>query len=139
VLSRRYLALSRRHLVLSRQDRVLSIRVASKRKHDGIDCIAPEPRLTPQLFSSSYDCSLRHLDFSTLISSELFAFTDEDMLVTHFDLVPSGQEAWIADKNGGISHCDFREGKGSRRRWVVQEEGRAAKLGGMSVNRAYCN
>ncbi|RSH91624.1 hypothetical protein EHS25_008993 [Saitozyma podzolica] len=91
------------------------------------------------LFSSSYDCSLRHLDFSTLISSELFAFTDEDMLVTHFDLVPSGQEAWIADKNGGISHCDFREGKGSRRRWVVQEEGRAAKLGGMSVNRAYCN
>lgn len=61
------------------------------------------------------------------------------MLVTHFDLVPSGQEAWIADKNGGISHCDFREGKGSRRRWVVQEEGRAAKLGGISVNRAYCN
>ena len=57
------------------------------------------------------------------------------MLVTHFDLIPSGKEAWIADKDGGVSHCDFREEKGSRRRWVVQEEGRAAKLGGLSVNR----
>ena len=59
------------------------------------------------------------------------------MLVTHFDLPPSGQEAWITDKDGGINHCDFREGKGqrSRRRWIVQEEGRAAKLGGMSINR----
>ena len=57
------------------------------------------------------------------------------MLVTHFDLVPNGREAWIADKDGGISHCDFREGHEDRRRWVVQEEGRAAKLGGLSVNR----
>jgi hypothetical protein len=57
------------------------------------------------------------------------------MLVTHFDLAPSGREAWLVDKNGGISHCDFREGKSERRRWVVQEEGRAAKLGGLSVNR----
>lgn len=56
------------------------------------------------------------------------------MLITHFDLTPSGQDAWMVDKNGGISHCDFREG-GERRRWVVQEEGRAAKLGGISVNR----
>jgi hypothetical protein len=56
------------------------------------------------------------------------------MLITHFDLTPSGQEAWLVDKNGGISHCDFRE-RGERRRWVVQGEGRAAKLGGVSVNR----
>jgi len=92
-----------------------------------------------QLFSSSYDCSLRHLDFSTLLSTELYSLPDENMLVTHFDLVPSGQEAWIADKDGGINHCDFRERKGkvSRRRWVVQEEGRAAKLGGLSVNREF--
>lgn len=66
------------------------------------------------------------------------------MLITHFDLTPNGNEAWIADKNGGISHCDFREpgkrrgeDKESRRRWVVQEEGRAAKLGGISVNREF--
>ena len=64
------------------------------------------------------------------------------MLITHFDLTPDGQQAWIADKNGGISHVDFRESKtrrdGSRRRWCVQEEGRAAKLGGLSVNREQC-
>lgn len=57
------------------------------------------------------------------------------MLITHFDLMPNGHEAWLADKNGGISHCDFREGQKDRRRWVVQEEGRAAKLGGLSINR----
>jgi len=57
------------------------------------------------------------------------------MLITHFDVVPSGQEIWLADKNGGISHCDMRQRKEARRRWVVQEEGRAAKLGGLSINR----
>ena len=95
-----------------------------------------------QLFSTSYDCSLRHLDFTTLRSTELFSFPDEDMLITHFDLMPNGQEAWMADKNGGINHCDFRESKrrgdAGRRRWEVQEEGRAAKLGGLSVNRELC-
>lgn len=89
-----------------------------------------------QLYSSCYDCTLRHLDFSTLTSTEIFSLPDPDMLVTHFDLTPNGQEAWVADKNGGISHCDFRiKGSEQRRRWVVQEEGRAAKLGGLSVNR----
>lgn len=43
----------------------------------------------------------------------------------------------MVDKNGGISHWDTRESKreSGRRRWVVQEEGRGAKLGGVSVNR----
>ena len=69
-------------------------------------------------------------------STELFAHSNDDMLITHFDLMPSGQQAWLADKNGGISFCDFREGQQERKRWVVQEEGRAAKLGGLSVNRS---
>ncbi|WWC91567.1 uncharacterized protein L201_006513 [Kwoniella dendrophila CBS 6074] len=90
------------------------------------------------LFSSSYDCSLRHLSFSTLKSTEIFSFQNENQLVTHFDLLPNGQEAWIADRNGGLTHCDFRENNkrhnNERRRWIVQEEGRAAKLGGLSVN-----
>lgn len=86
--------------------------------------------------TSAYDCSIRRLDFTTLKSTELFAFDDEDMLISHFDLTPTGTDAWIADTQGGISHCDIREG-GERRRWVVQEEGRSAKLGGISVNREY--
>jgi WD40 repeat protein len=97
---------------------------------------ACESKTNNQLFSSSYDCTLRHLDFSTLKSTELFAHSNDDMLITHFDLMPSGQQAWLADKNGGISFCDFREGQQERKRWVVQEEGRAAKLGGLSVNRS---
>lgn len=61
------------------------------------------------------------------------------MLINHFDLSPSAQEAWMVDKNGGISHWDTRESKkeSGRRRWVVQEEGRGAKLGGISVNRKF--
>ncbi|WVR00348.1 hypothetical protein IAU59_007491 [Kwoniella sp. CBS 9459] len=103
---------------------------------NSITCMKVDPVNGSGLFSSSYDCSLRHLSFSTLKSTELFAFSNEDMLVTHFDLTPSGQEAWIADKNGGLSHCDLRESKRERerRRWIVQEEGRAAKIGGLSVN-----
>ncbi|KAK8853099.1 hypothetical protein IAR55_003800 [Kwoniella newhampshirensis] len=103
---------------------------------NSITCMKVDPINGSGLFSTSYDCSLRHLSFSELKSTELFAFTNEDMLITHFDLVPNGQEAWLADKNGGISHCDFRESKRERerRRWVVQDEGRAAKLGGLSVN-----
>ncbi|BEI90683.1 uncharacterized protein CcaverHIS019_0307530 [Cutaneotrichosporon cavernicola] len=100
---------------------------------NSISCMKVDPIAGSSLYSSSYDCSLRKLDFATCVSTEQFAFDDDDMLITHFDLTPSGQEAWLVDKNGGISHCDFREG-GERRRWVVQEGGRAAKLGGVSVN-----
>ncbi|OXH27256.1 WD repeat-containing protein [Cryptococcus neoformans] len=103
---------------------------------NSISCMKVDPVNGSGLFSTAYDCSLRHLDFSTLQSTELFSFQDEDMLINHFDLLPCAQEAWMVDKNGGISHWDTRESKkeSGRRRWVVQEEGRGAKLGGVSVN-----
>ncbi|CAK9780454.1 unnamed protein product [Cutaneotrichosporon oleaginosum] len=100
---------------------------------NSISCMKVDPVAGSSLYSTSYDCSLRKLDFATCVSTEQFAFEDEDMLITHFDLTPSGKEAWLVDKNGGISHCDFRE-RSERRRWVVQGEGRAGKLGGISVN-----
>ncbi|ADV24174.1 Conserved hypothetical protein [Cryptococcus gattii WM276] len=103
---------------------------------NSISCMKVDPVNGSGLFSTAYDCSLRHLSFSTLQSTELFSFQDEDMLINHFDLSPSAQEAWMVDKNGGISHWDTRESKkeSGRRRWVVQEEGRGAKLGGISIN-----
>ncbi|WVQ84906.1 hypothetical protein IAT38_007069 [Cryptococcus sp. DSM 104549] len=103
---------------------------------NSITCMKVDPVNGSGLFTSAYDCSLRHIDFSTLKSTELFAFSDEDMLINHFDLTPNGQEAWLVDKNGGINHVDFRVGKKDqeRRRWVVQDLGRGAKLGGISVN-----
>lgn len=103
---------------------------------NSISCMKVDPVNGSGLFSTAYDCSLRHLSFSTLQSTELFSFQDEDLLINHFDLLPSAQEAWMVDKNGGISHWDTRESKreSGRRRWVVQEEGRGAKLGGVSVN-----
>lgn len=66
---------------------------------------------------------------------------DDETLITHFDLTPDGQQAWLVDRYGGMSHVDFRESLGTSkraRRWAVQEEGRAGKLGGISVNRELC-
>ena len=94
-----------------------------------------------QLFTSSYDCTLRSLDLSTGISTELLTLNtdpDDDILINHFDVAPNGLEVWLSDRLGGITHLDLREplgGKARARRWVVQDEGRGGKLGGMSVNR----
>ncbi|WVQ73007.1 hypothetical protein IAR50_002570 [Cryptococcus sp. DSM 104548] len=119
----------------SQEGRVWRVQAHAK---NSISCMKVDPVNGSSLLTSSYDCSLRQLDFSTLQSTELFRLPDEDLLINHFDITPSGQDAWMVDKNGGLSHCDFREGKnlGKRQRWVLQDEGRGAKLGGVSVNPA---
>lgn len=100
-----------------------------------------ETKADQQLFTSSYDCTLRSLDLSTGTSTELLTLNsdpDDDILINHFDVAPNGNEIWLSDRFGGITHLDIREPHGSRtraRRWVVQDEGRGGKLGGMSVNR----
>ncbi|ODN81496.1 hypothetical protein L202_01918 [Cryptococcus amylolentus CBS 6039] len=119
----------------SQEGRVWRIQAHAK---NSISCMKVDPISGSGLFTSAYDCSLRHLDFCSLQSTELFRLPDEDLLINHFDLVPSGQEAWMVDKNGGLSHCDFRQksSQSGRKRWVLQDEGRGAKLGGVSVNPA---
>ncbi len=88
-----------------------------------------------QLFSSSYDCSFRRFDLATHTSTELYALTDEDHLINAFELTPTGQEAWLVDSGGALSHVDMREG-GKRRRWEISGAGSGQrKLGGVSVNR----
>lgn len=91
--------------------------------------------------SSSYDCTLRSLSLPTGQSTELFALDDADALITHFDMTPSGQEAWIVDSQGGLSHLDTREAAGTssarRRRYEISGERANRKIGGVSINREW--
>lgn len=92
-----------------------------------------------QLYTASYDCSLRRFDLATATSTEIFATPDDDALFNQFDLTPDGNQIWISDSDGGMNHLDMREGKHIRRRYVIAESLSAAgkKVGGFSINREF--
>ncbi|KIY72178.1 WD40 repeat-like protein [Cylindrobasidium torrendii FP15055 ss-10] len=81
-----------------------------------------------KVFTTSYDCTVRNLDFTTGVSNELYS--SEDILLTSMDLTPEGHGVWIADNAGGITHLDIRESKESARWYQVAEQ----KIGSISVN-----
>lgn len=85
-----------------------------------------------QLFSGSYDCTIRSTNFETGHSSEIIdgdAFTGEG-LIHAFDFTPDGNEIWASDHNGGLLHRDLRAPIGDTRRWTIDR----AKVGGFSIN-----
>lgn len=43
---------------------------------------------------------------------------------------PVGQELWVSDAEGGVSHIDLREDKSKARRWRLS----SSKIGCVSVN-----
>lgn len=63
-----------------------------------------------QLFSASYDCSARSINFETGVSTEVLdadALTSDDYgtgeaLLSSMDFSPSGHELWMADNLGGV-------------------------------------
>lgn len=54
----------------------------------------------------------------------------EGVLLTSIDLPPTGNEMWITDGEGGLTHLDTREDKSKARRWLLSEQ----KVGCVSVN-----
>jgi WD repeat-containing protein 76 len=81
-----------------------------------------------QVYTSSYDCTVRSLSFVSEASKEVYA--TEGVLITSIDLPPSGQEMWIADDAGGVTHLDLREDKSDARRYSLSN----AKIGSVSIN-----
>lgn len=81
-----------------------------------------------QVFTSSYDCSVRKLSFTSGISTEVFSL--EDSLITSIDLPVTGNEMWISDSDGGITHLDLREDR-SKARWYQLSD---QKVGSVSIN-----
>lgn len=84
----------------------------------------PTPR---QVFTSSYDQTVRQTSFVSGISQEVFSHESQ---ISSFDLLPHGHEMWISDVDGGVTHLDLREDK-SKARWYGLSD---KKIGCISVN-----
>ncbi|KAF8509262.1 WD40-repeat-containing domain protein [Gautieria morchelliformis] len=96
-----------------------------------ISCIKLDPLNTRNVFTSAYDCTLRSISFESGISRELFAL--DDVLISSFDVPPSGKELWISDAEGGLTHTDMRERKSRACRYQLAN----TKIGCVSVNPAH--
>lgn len=84
------------------------------------------------ILSSSYDCTVRSMNFETGQSTEVLdteTFGSESILGS-FDITQDGNSIWASDNEGGITHRDLREKISSSRRWVID----AGKVGGISLN-----
>ncbi|TDL24768.1 WD40 repeat-like protein [Rickenella mellea] len=80
------------------------------------------------VFTSAYDCTIRCLSLTSGISREIYA--TDDILISSLDLPPTGQEMWVSDADGGLTHLDLREGKSRTRRWELSQQ----KIGCVSIN-----
>ncbi|KAG8924185.1 hypothetical protein FRC00_005404 [Tulasnella sp. 408] len=91
-----------------------------------------DPTDAHNVISSSYDCTMRITSFETGISREIFHAPDT--LISSFDMPPeSGNEIWISDVQGHLSHIDLREDfrKTGRR---FEMNGTGHKIGCVSIN-----
>ncbi|KAG6866957.1 hypothetical protein C0991_003873 [Blastosporella zonata] len=94
-----------------------------------ISSIKMDPVNAHNVYTSSYDCSIRSLSFETGISRQVYA-TGDGTLISSIDLSPTGNEMWISDTLGGLTHLDLRE-DASRTSWYGLSE---QKIGCISLN-----
>ncbi|KAI0673056.1 WD40-repeat-containing domain protein [Trametes maxima] len=80
------------------------------------------------VYTSAYDCTVRHLSLTSGVSTEVYA--TDDILLTSVDLPPHGHEMWISDADGGVTHMDLRAHRSHAKRYQLSE----VKVGSVSVN-----
>ncbi len=85
-------------------------------------------RNSGQIYTSSYDCTVRYLSFTTGKSHEIFSM--DETLICSIDLDPLGHEMWISDGEGGVSHLDLRQHKSKAKRYFLSD----SKIGCASLN-----
>ncbi|KAJ7046836.1 WD40-repeat-containing domain protein [Mycena alexandri] len=93
-----------------------------------ISCVKIDPIKSDNIYTSSYDCTIRSLSFTTGVSTEVFSI--EDTLISSIDLTPTGHEMWISDALGGVWHRDLRQDKSSTIRYGLADQ----KVGCISIN-----
>ncbi|KAJ6630858.1 WD40-repeat-containing domain protein [Mycena sp. CBHHK59/15] len=93
-----------------------------------ISCVRINPVDSQNLYTSSYDCTIRSLSFTSGFSTEIFSI--EDTLISSIDLTPTGHEMWISDALGGVWHRDLRQDKSTTIRYGLSDQ----KIGCISVN-----
>lgn len=81
-----------------------------------------------QLYTTSYDCTIRQFSFVSGISHQIYP--SSDVLITSLDPIPSGYEMWISDAAGGVTHLDLREGPNHSRWYGLSDQ----KIGSVSIN-----
>ncbi|KAG2157168.1 WD40-repeat-containing domain protein [Suillus clintonianus] len=93
-----------------------------------ISSIKFDPVDAHSLFTTSYDGTIRRLSFVSGISQEIFS--SDEHLITSIDLPVGGNEMWISDASGGLTHLDLREPK-DKACWYGLS---GAKIGTVSIN-----
>ncbi|KZV86551.1 WD40 repeat-like protein [Exidia glandulosa HHB12029] len=93
-----------------------------------ISSIKFDPIDAHSLFTTAYDCTVRQWSFTSGASREVISFGDT--LVTGLDLPPQGNELWISDALGGLTHMDLRAHKSQATRYEIAQH----KIGSISVN-----
>ncbi|KAG6907358.1 hypothetical protein DXG01_009242 [Tephrocybe rancida] len=81
-----------------------------------ISSVKMDPLNAHNVYTSSYDCSVRSLSFETGISRQVYG-TDDGTLISSIDISPTGNEMWVSDSLGGVTHVDLRE-DASKARWI---------------------
>ncbi|KDR81655.1 hypothetical protein GALMADRAFT_239741 [Galerina marginata CBS 339.88] len=94
-----------------------------------ISSIKFDPIDSHNLYTSSYDCTIRSLSFVSGTSTEIYG-TQDGVLISSLDLPPTGQEMWVSDGAGGVTHLDLRQDKSKARRYELSDH----KIGSVSVN-----
>ncbi|KDQ11727.1 hypothetical protein BOTBODRAFT_114091, partial [Botryobasidium botryosum FD-172 SS1] len=95
-----------------------------------ISCVKMDPIDAHSVFTSSYDCTLRHMSFTSGQSTEIFHL--DGILISSFDFPSTGNEVWVSDTQGGVSHVDMRvDRRHNARRWCLNKKD---KIGCVSVN-----
>ncbi|EAU88489.1 hypothetical protein CC1G_04195 [Coprinopsis cinerea okayama7 len=97
-----------------------------------ISSIKVDPIDPHNVYTSSYDTTVRALSFTTGVSREIF---HSDNLVNSIDLVPSGHEMWLSDTSGWVTHIDLRESNQKHKSFQLSEQ----KIGSVSVNPTFPN
>ncbi|KAK7693661.1 hypothetical protein QCA50_003230 [Cerrena zonata] len=95
-----------------------------------ISAIKFDPKDAHSVYTSAYDCTVRSLSFTSGMSRQVYS--SEDMLLTSIDLTPTGNEMWVSDASGGVTHLDLRQDKSKARRYQLSEQ----KIGTVSINPA---
>lgn len=101
--------------------------VVQAHSRNAISAIKVDPLNAHQVYTASYDSTIRMLNFETHMSVEIVdgdALDDDsgDALFSAIDFANEGRELWASDNQGGLTHRDLREPKQKAKRWQVQEK-----------------
>ncbi|PLW07338.1 hypothetical protein PCANC_25608 [Puccinia coronata f. sp. avenae] len=102
-------------------------------RHSAVSGIEVHPREAHMVYTTSYDGTIRELNFESQQSTEVVASDalnpDEETLFSSLAFANDGREIWASDNAGGLIHRDLRLPKPTARRWTIAKK----KIGCLSI------